>query len=393
MTRRLSTLASLLSLLRLVALIPISAASCCAAAAALPTPREIGRINGETGGMVMFSPDGARILTTNGTNAIVGSRTEAQLWDARTLKPIGEPPRHRGLRLAKFDRAGKKLLTVGWTDDGAPTWRTIAGEAKVWDARTGKLVLGPIRHGGRPLSYAALRPDGSIIATCLNEDPAIRLWDAATGKPRGAWTNRANVVSVQFDKTGSTAVAQSEHGIALWDFESGRLRQELRGLPEGVLSRPPSISADGKRLAVAGSYEAAVYDLVTGEQVATIRPTLRLDEHLSGVGISPDGTRIATSSTATTVEEGAVWDVATGKSRFTVPNAFDGDPAFSPDGTKVVFEVFKSAGLWDVTSRCPFDLSKDFDFSLAAFSPDGKRVVIHSFQGYDAVLEFAPSNR
>lgn len=68
----------------------------------LPAPREVGRLGGETGGIVVFSLDGLKILTAD---------RSVQLWDGRTLQPIGNPLDGCGCVYAQFDHSAKKLLS------------------------------------------------------------------------------------------------------------------------------------------------------------------------------------------------------------------------------------------------------------------------------------------
>lgn len=227
--------------------------------------------------MLVYSPDGSRILAANGSKNTSNSTTCAQIWDARTCEPLQAVLSHPGLRRAQFDAAGDKVLTVGFIDDGAPKWKVISGQAKLGDARTGKLLLGPILHGTRPVSDAAISPDGSVIAT------------------------------------------------------------------------------------------------------------------IGGASISPDGRLVARSSMAGDASQGAVWDVNSGQMLFSVKDALNGMPLFSPDGSKVLFDVFRGAALWDIPSRRPIKLPDDLDRSVAAFSPDGKHLAIHSFHGFTSILELEES--
>jgi WD40 repeat protein len=353
---------------------------------ALPAPREVGQLVGETGGMLVFSLDGSKILTANGSENTSNSMTCAQLWDAKTFEPLNGVLEHAGLRRAQFDAAGDKVLTVGCVDDGAPKWNVISGQAKLWDARTGKLLLGPILHGTRPVSDAAISPDGSVIVTCLRGDNAVCLWDATTGRLKATLPQPQDVESVQFDQTGHTLVASSDKGVMLWDVPSCKHPVTLADLHGGLSSHPPSISANGKRIVVADMYEFTVYDLGTGHKISTIRPPLHLDEGIGGVSISPNGRLVATSSMAEDANQGAVWDVASGQALFTVKDAFTGVPRFSPDSSKVLFSVYHGAALWDIRSRRPITLPGDLDRDDAAFSPDGKRLAIYSFHGFTSIL-------
>ena len=301
--------------------------------------------------------------------------SQAQVWDARTYKPIGDVLEHgENLRRAEFDATATKVLTVGRTD-GAE--KDLAEDAKLWDARTGKLLLA-LRHGDLPLTDAALSPDGKMVATCNEKDSTIRLWNTGTGKQAMALVHQSNVESVQFDPSGTTLVTTGPRNVSLWDVTTGKFRAALADFsPESV----PAISGDGKRIAFADYYFFAVFDLATAKKLYEIHPQLHLDCNIQGISLNADGTRAATSSLADK-DCGVVWDLATGKALFAEENGLSGIPVFSPDGTKVIFNTVPPYLMWDVASRRPFTLNSDY----AAFSPDSKRLAI-SGSGYTAILD------
>jgi WD40 repeat protein len=116
---------------------------------------------------------------------------------------------------------------------------------------------------------AAFSPDGTLIAT-TGWDDAVKLWDAATGELRHTFP---------------------------WSL----------GQPFGV-----AFSPDGKRIAVAGGQAdrpggVVVWDMMSGERLHTLRAHVGMAPNLafSPDGISPDGTRIASTSEDGTLR---IWD-------------------------------------------------------------------------------------
>src|SRR4029077_20284486 len=93
-----------------------------------------------------------------------------------------------------------------------------------------------------------------------------------------------------------------------------------------------AFSPDGQKIASASwDSTAVVWDLATG------RPTTRLQGHMRSVlsvAFSPDGRRLATSSEDQTVR---LWDVETGQEVLTLHGHTDIVPtvAFSPDGNRL----------------------------------------------------------
>ena len=70
----------------------------------------------------------------------------------------------------------------------SPDGRTLATAssdktARLWDAATGQPRGKPLKHEGAVYAVS-FSPDGRTLATA-SADKTARLWDAATGQPRG----------------------------------------------------------------------------------------------------------------------------------------------------------------------------------------------------------------
>jgi WD40 repeat protein len=235
---------------------------------------------------VEFRPDG-KVL-------VGGSRGGIRLWDAATGRPLEAVSEGRAGELARFSPNGKRLVT--------------AQPAQFRDAATGQPVGQPLQRRW-PLSALAFRRDGQLLATAdgwpvMNSQPEsdVRLWDAATGAPRGEPLPQPLVTALAFSPDGKRLAAGGWGGTRLWDPESGK--------PAGGL------------LAQHGQIQA--------------------------VAFSPDGKTLLTASNGP-----RLWDVATGQPRTAELNAPGGIPylaAFGPDGK--TFATATVAGLyqWDTAS-------------------------------------------
>ncbi len=126
---------------------------------------------------------------------LFGSGNTVRLWDARTLKPIGEP-----LRFPPYPL--EDLRPVVYTDKT----NRIAAETEpdvvqLFNADT-------MRPIGEPMSQETLiwtidfSRDGRIVATG-GSDGTVRLWDSDTGKPIGQPMNgNGYVTTMAFSPDG-----------------------------------------------------------------------------------------------------------------------------------------------------------------------------------------------
>ena len=106
---------------------------------------------------VAFSPDGRRILTASGHYRLTGGRPggEARVWDASTGKPVGPPLRHSSRVLyASFSP------TVTASSPAVPDLT-----ARVWDAATGRPLTRPLRHD-RPVHMCRSARTSTWTITC-----------------------------------------------------------------------------------------------------------------------------------------------------------------------------------------------------------------------------------
>ena len=134
----------------------------------------------------VFSPDGKWILTG-------GMGQTAQLWDADTGRPVGEPLMlHQGIFAAAFSPDGATFLTAD-----------TSGKVAFWQTKTGRPVGRPLKHPGAVRS-AAFRPDGKAVLTGCDEG-FVRLWQTATGKAVGpAVRSDKPIMAVAFSPDGRT---------------------------------------------------------------------------------------------------------------------------------------------------------------------------------------------
>jgi WD40 repeat protein/serine/threonine protein kinase len=149
---------------------------------------------------IAFNPDGSRILTG-------GSDSVARLWDAATLKCLGEFRQHRSdVSGVAFSSDGSQFLTGSYD-----------GTTQLWDMAILEPIGKPLLHQSEVKSLT-FSPDGTKILIGF-ADGTVRLYDAATLMPIGTPLQHLKIVcSVAFIPDSSQLLACSiEKTVRLWD--------------------------------------------------------------------------------------------------------------------------------------------------------------------------------
>jgi WD40 repeat protein len=218
-------------------------------------------------------------------------------------------------------RAGPELL---WSPGGR--WlasSTDDGTAKVWEAATGKEVLG--------FDFGDAYSQRRRLAAWSGDDRYLALWLPAANP---------------FDPAP----------LQIYEIPSGKV---VTSVPAQWLATCDNLawSPDGRHLAVAGpeagvtgnEYRVKVYDLVQRRRVSTLSPDRRMPSILSW---SPDGKRLLVN--------GAVWDAS---SQGLTPIGASEQPPWAsqelvwkPDGTQLAGTIAAASGrgvvvkIWDAVS-------------------------------------------
>ncbi|HVK08281.1 MAG TPA: protein kinase, partial [Gemmataceae bacterium] len=231
-----------------------------------------------------------------------------------------------GARDDAEDKAGKLGAALVDVQEAEGRARYEARDAAIArDAAAEALARATVREAVREMTAGqARRAEESFVRV----PPEFRRWEWFYLKQR---QERMEVLLptpgdpgvVRFSPDGRLLAASGPTGLTVWDAATADQVRSLAG-PTGALAFSP----DGRWLAAAAGTEVWVW---SAADLSTLNEPAR---RLAGAGavswlaFAPDGGRLAIGRTpaATTV-----WDVAAGRSVYTLPD--QQSPAFSPDGT------------------------------------------------------------
>jgi WD40 repeat protein/serine/threonine protein kinase len=352
---------------------------------------------------------------------------------------------------AEFSRDGRRLLTV--SDDshvrrhvdaspndqkkaqddvpGTPLERLRSGTdvayapVRVWDVEIGKKLM-QVRGFSAGVRSASLSPDGRRIVTVADntckyvtldqkdgfrmmgtvnpppKDPAVRIWDAETGKQVSAlvgpanraygatWSPDGNVlVTAILDLTNTTR-------IQLWNGQDLTRVRELATKPNRALGWEAGrlvFAPDSRHVMMLRTDDdsklATIWDVEHGKEGIELHGH---DGRVNGGTFSPNGRCMVTASDDRTAR---VWNVATGEQLLVLRGHDNGvhSARFSPDGQWIVTASDDTtARVWYAeTGReyCTLSGHRGPVFE-ASFSPDSQSVVTASGDGTARIWPIDP---
>jgi WD40 repeat protein len=264
-----------------------------------------------------------------------------------------------------FSPDGRNILTGSWD-------KTV----RLWNAASGQPRGQPLRHEGKVFAVA-FSPDGQSIVTA-SEDKTARLWDVDTGQRRGQpLRHEGRVFALAFSPDGRSIVTASEDKTArLWDVDTCQPRDQP--LRHNWWVTAVAFSPGGRTILTGSEDDTArLWDASTGQPRGQ---PLRHGSRVTAVAFGLDGWTVLTGSRDAAAR---LWDVATGQPR--------GQPlrhesavcavAFSPDGhTVLTGSEDKTARLWDVDTCQPRGQPFHHEGPVRAvtFSPNGRIVLTGS---------------
>jgi WD40 repeat protein/serine/threonine protein kinase len=304
-----------------------------------------------------FSRDGARVVTASADKT-------ARVWDAETGQPLTEPLQHPSEVIsAKFSPDGLRIVTVSadsaaWSKGAASNASgglgivtvSAGNAARVWDARSGETLIGPMAHASR-IQSVQFSPDGNQVLTA-SWDNTARLWDARTGNRLLELVHGNEVLFAKFNGDGSQILTGWHDGARLWDARTGR---PLAAPFSHGISPVTSAqwSRDGTQLLTASNDGTArVWDVRTGQRLGEVRH----EYAMASAEFSSDEERILTTSLDRTAR---LWDARTGQplaEPWKLGQHGDYHAQFGPGDRRILTSGENEAWVWDMAPAhgpCP----------------------------------------
>jgi WD40 repeat protein len=313
---------------------------------------------------VAISPDDATIASAS----CMGLR----LWDAESGKLAATVP-------AEWHSA---IAAVSFSPDGALiAAASMTGEVKVWDALT--YGGGILQHVASDVDRVAISPSGAHLALHNGKSRSLEIWDARRRKTTWNWRGGdGQVTALAFSPdAGRLAAGWSDGAVRIWNAATGRPAGE-GSLPAPVTSL--AFTADGTHLVIALSGRGAALWDIAARAAAPLRLSLPAGSGgILSAAYSPDSKRIAGGQGSGEI---GVWDAASGQCLAVLKghSASVDALAFSPDGSRIISGARdKTIRVWDAVAYDPLLVLGDRDETIGSFvfSPDGARLYSVSAEG------------
>lgn len=282
---------------------------------------------------VAYSTDGNRIITSSHDRTV-------KVWDAKTLQQTAvfgqfDCP----VTSAFFSHDGTRIVT---TSSAGPYPILHDPNARIWDVRTGKLLLSLGGHTNA-LTGAAFGINDSQVIT-IGWDRVAKVWNStnatllASCSPEGV--GRFVGIFTRDPRTVIVVTEQTNGVVRLCDAWSGAQVASLVG--HTLWTESCAFSSDGKRIVTGnGDKTAKLWDVSTGKLLRSFEGHTLF---VNAVAFSPDDSRIVTASE----DNARIWDALTG----TLITSFEGAVrciAFSPDGSRLLTaDADGMIRVWDV---------------------------------------------
>jgi WD40 repeat protein/DNA-binding SARP family transcriptional activator len=310
---------------------------------------------------VAVSPDGLRLAVTSLSQQ---SQYVTEIWDLTTGKRLFSLP---GYLAANF-----------WPDDRRQA--TGAGNAiTFWDAQTGHMLstVHLDRLSTEQAVYGNLSPDWTLAAESFS-DGTIGIAKLDTGKRLLTLGKPGDPPGrvVEFSPDGQRLLAVVNNTTQIWDIHTGQVMATLPSTEFGIIAAAFAPREDLVALGIGPVMKIA--NSSTGQTLLTFSGHTGF---VQGIHFSNDGTRLATAGAD---NQAIVWDAATGQAllRLAGHTAALVDLAFIPGSNHLATSGLDgTVRIWDISPAGGGEGSSNFDlygqtYTSIAFSPDGTRLAV-----------------
>lgn len=243
----------------------------------LPSAEPSGELEAEDGSAtaMAISPDGGVLVVGYGTATI-------KLWSL---------PERRVL--AKL-RAGSGVESLAVTPDSKILVAGSFGSIELWSLPEAK-PIGKLATPKYLVNGLAITPDGSILASASESEPAIRLWSLPTGRPITVLEgHKEGVNALAITPDGALLLSGSaDNTIGVWSLAERKLSTVLTGHTADIFSL--AITPDGNTLA-AGDESGSVnlWDLKSRSLRGSLRGDAYEDDDVSSLLFAPSEAGVGT---------------------------------------------------------------------------------------------------
>ena len=238
------------------------------------------------------------------------------------------------------------------------------GKVLVWDLPDEKLVQ--TLDAGTTVRALAASTDGATLAGA-GDDGAVRLWEAATGKPGPKLVGATDwLLAVAFAPDGKSLAAAGYDGhLRIWDAGSGKVLIDVPAQPPAPATPPPAppatpppppppnivtalaFSPDGKLIAVGGA-DGVIHQFQTADG-KFVRSMPGHTSAVTSLAFRPGGALLVSAGKDRTLR---LWDPASGQALKTLEghNAWVQGVVFAAQGTRLAsVGADATLRLWDLT--------------------------------------------
>jgi len=293
-------------------------------------------------------------------------------------------------RKRREDSFGRKLLEfrspddtgvlgIAFSRDGAIAAAQADGDVALFDQ--GRLVS-LLKGHAAAVNAVSFSAQGLRLASG-SKDKTVALWDASTGARLQSFAHHAgDVRSVEFSHDGQFVASGSwDRTACVLDAVTG---QKVTGFVCKATVEQAVWHPDRKRIAVAADKSIELFDVTSGQRVATLTGHTG---RVNCVSFSPDGLRVASAGDDNTV---VVW--ASSTKRFaTLVGHKDAvrSLAYSPDGAQLITgSSDHTAVVWSPAEKrhvCTIQAHQDV-VTCVRVASDGAKLATASLDGSIAVF-------